>query len=72
MPRGLLLRDVMTRWNLTFNMLNFAYEHWNTINLMMQDHANGLRDFKLSEDEWDIVRQLRDVFKVCHFVSSLT
>ena len=64
MAERVLPRDVTTRWNSTFDMLDFAYSHRKPLDLMMQDRENGLRDYELSEDEWEIVRQLRDALKV--------
>jgi hypothetical protein len=51
MDEKLLPRDVTTRWNSTFDMLDFAYSHRKALDLMTQDRANGLRDFELSEEE---------------------
>jgi hypothetical protein len=45
-------------------MLDFAVVHCKALDLLTQDHANGLRDFKLSEGEWKIVGELRDALKV--------
>jgi hypothetical protein len=58
-------RDVTTRWNSTFNMLDFAVEHITAIDAITSDHDMKLRQYELSEDEWDVARQLRDVLKVC-------
>ena len=58
-------RNVTTRWNLTFDMLNFAVEHIATIDVITSDRDMKLRQYKLSEDEWDVACQLRDVLKVC-------
>jgi hypothetical protein len=60
-------RDVATRWNLTFDMLDFAVEHITAINILTADRK--LRDYELSEGDWGIARQLRDVLKVSFFSS---
>ena len=57
--------DVTTQWNLTFDMLNFAVKHIAAINAITSNRDMKLRQYKLSEDKWDVARQLRDVLKVC-------
>jgi hypothetical protein len=57
-------RDVITRWNSTFDMLDFAVEHITAIDTITDDRDMKLRQYELSEDDWDMARQLRDVLKV--------
>ncbi len=59
--------DVTTRWNSTFDMLNFTVKHITVINTITRDRDMKLRQYKLSEGDWDIARQLRDVLKVCSY-----
>jgi hypothetical protein len=47
-------RDVTTRWNSSFDMLDFAVEHVTAINAITSNHDMELRQYKLSEDEWDV------------------
>ena len=61
-------RDVATRWNSTFDMLDFAVKHITAINTITSDRDMKLRKYKLSEGDWDIARQLRDVLKVCTYL----
>ena len=61
----MILRDVATRWNSTFDMLDFAVEHITAINTITADRDMKLRKYELSESDWAIARQLRDVLKVC-------
>jgi hypothetical protein len=63
-------RDVATRWNSTFDMLDFAVEHIVPINLITGDRDMKLRKYELSESDWVIARQLRDVLKVCNLIHS--
>lgn len=57
-------RDVQTRWNSTYKMLDYAMENQEPITLVTQDLQNGLRKYELSKEEWEIAGQLRDVLKV--------
>ena len=57
-------RDLATRWNSTFDMLDFAVEHITAINTITADRDMKLRKYELSEADWGIARELRDVLKV--------
>lgn len=59
-----LPRDVATRWNLTFDVLEYALKHCKAVNLLMQWHELGLRKFELSDNKWVIIEQLHSVLKV--------
>ena len=61
----LMPRDVATRWNSTFDMLQYALEHRQAIDLVTQRRELGLRRFELTDDEWMVVQQLCDVLKAC-------
>lgn len=61
----LMPRDVATRWNLTFDMLDFALESRKAIDMIAEDRDMGLCQFELSTREWEIAGQLRDVLQVC-------
>ena len=69
-------RDVATRWNSTYELLNFALEHIEAVKTVTGDKANGLRRCELDErkegeplekDEWLLLEQLRNVLKVSAF-----
>ena len=57
-------RDVATRWNSTFNLLEYALKHRKAVDLLTQRCELGLRKFELSDNEWKIVEQLHSVLKV--------
>jgi hypothetical protein len=57
-------RDVTTRWNLTFNMLDFALEYRKALDAISGDWDMELRQYELAEFEWKIAAQLRDALKV--------
>jgi hypothetical protein len=57
-------RDVATRWNSTFDMLEYALKHRKAVDVVTQQRELGLRKFELSDDEWLVVEQLYSVLKV--------
>jgi hypothetical protein len=57
-------RDVSTRWNSTYDMLRFAYKYREAIDRITGERSLKLRDYEVSEAEWDIVKQLKDCLKV--------
>ena len=57
-------RDVTTHWNSTYDMLSFAYEHKEAVKALTSDLSNNLREFELSEVEWQLVKELCDVLTV--------
>ena len=64
MKKRIIPRDVTTRWNSTYDMLNFALEYRKAIDVLTGDRQNQLRNYELSEREWTIAKQLCDVLKV--------
>jgi hypothetical protein len=58
-------QDVVTCWNLTYNMLAFAVQYWSAIDDITGDKNANLHKFKLNDNEWDIALQLFEMLKVC-------
>jgi len=56
--------DVRTRWNATYDMLQFTYEYKDTINKITDTHEMKLQDYEIEPHEWDIVKQLWDILTV--------
>jgi hypothetical protein len=54
----ILPRDVVTRWNSTYYMLNFALQYRAVIDAMTADKILKLRKFELEEEEWAIAEDL--------------
>ncbi len=52
------------RWNSTFDMLNFTVEYREVLDAITGDRDMKLRQYELSEEDWNIATQLHDVLKV--------
>ena len=61
----LMPHDVATRWNSTFNMLDFAIQYRTAIVAMAEARGNNLRVLEVS-DEWKIAADLHGALKVTH------
>jgi hypothetical protein len=57
-------RDVVTRWNSTYYMLQFAIKYRRAIDGMTADKSLKLRKFELDDEEWGIVEDLVAVLQV--------
>jgi hypothetical protein len=65
-PR-MMPRDVATRWNSTYDMLEFADKYRAALNVMTADRDMNLRKFELSKKEWAMATELCEVLRVCLF-----
>ncbi|KAF5338266.1 hypothetical protein D9611_014612 [Ephemerocybe angulata] len=59
-------RDVATRWNSTYDMVKFCWIYRKAIDRITEMRQLDLRKYEISEDEdeWNIVKELRDNLKV--------
>lgn len=57
-------RDVATRWNSTFDMLQFSLKYRKAIEKLTSERKNELRQFELSEEEWKIAEELKGTLEV--------
>ncbi|KAF7776844.1 hypothetical protein Agabi119p4_5237 [Agaricus bisporus var. burnettii] len=57
-------RDVVTRWNSTYDMLAFALEYRKPIEMLSADWELDLRKYELNPQEWKLATQLKDVLQV--------
>jgi hypothetical protein len=63
LPIQMMLHDVVTHWNSTYQMLVFTLEYCQAIDEITVDR--DMRKYELSEEEWPLVQQLCNVLAVC-------
>ena len=64
--------DVCTRWNTTYDMLQFTYEYKDAINKITDMRKMKLQDYEIERHKWDIVKQLQDILAVRPSTSKFT
>jgi hypothetical protein len=57
-------RDVTTRWNSTYDMLEFALAFREALDTITSEKEMKLRKYEIDEQEWEIAGQLCEVLKV--------
>jgi hypothetical protein len=65
LSQRMMPRDVATRWNYTYEMLSFAYTYRDAYNELTSNREMKMRKYEIEDQEWEIVKQLADVLKVC-------
>ena len=60
----LIPRDVVTRWNSTYDMLKFVLAYRVVIDKITADKGLKLRKYELDNDNWVIVEDLVNVLEV--------
>ena len=58
-------RDVSTRWNSTYDMLDFSITYRSALDSMAANRDLNLRKFELDNEEWKAAEKLRDTLLVC-------
>ena len=61
----LIPRDVVTRWNSTYDMLKFVLRYRAVIDKITTDKGLKLRRYELNNDNWAIIKDLVSILKVC-------
>ena len=60
----MILCDVATHWNYTYEMLDFVYTYRNAYDKITANRDMSMRNYELSKEEWKIIKDLADVLKV--------
>jgi len=66
----LIPRDVVTRWNSTYDMMKFVLAYREAIDMITADKGLKLRRYELDNDDWVIIKDLVSILEVrCpHFI----
>ena len=58
-------RDVLTHWNSTFDMLNFAIAYCTALDDLTSNCDLNLCKYELEDDEWAVAINLRATLEAC-------
>jgi hypothetical protein len=64
---NLIPRDVVTRWNSTYDMLQFVVRYRRAIDTITAKKDLKLRKYELDDDDWKIIEDLVAILDVCYF-----
>jgi hypothetical protein len=62
-----LSRRCATRWNTEYDSLDTALILEKPVRKLLKDKDLNLKPYKLTDDQWDLSADLRDVLEVCFF-----
>ena len=66
-----MLQDVTTWWNPTFDMLSFVVKYRKAIEHITSDLKNDLHKYELTDTEWRIADELKEMLKVSFLLFEL-
>jgi hypothetical protein len=69
LKKRLIPRDVVTRWNSTYDMMRFVLAYRQAVDQITADKALKLRRYELDNDDWAIIEDLVNVLEVSSFFS---
>jgi hypothetical protein len=61
LKRRLIPRDVITRWNSTFDMLQFALKYHKALDAITAERTLKLRKYELEPEDWLIIKDLATI-----------
>lgn len=61
----MMLCNVSTWWNSTYDMVRFAYVYQLAIDCLTSWCDLDLQKYELTDEEWELVKQLCDTLKIC-------
>ena len=67
----LILHDVVSHWNSTYNMMNFTLKYRMEIDRVTGDKSLKLRRYELDNEDWVIIEHLVSMLEVCGLMSRM-
>ena len=59
--KNILVEDVRTRWNSTYDMIEAAWEKREVLKVMASDHLNTNKvNFLIEDEEWELLKMFAD------------